>query len=157
MTRLPPDTRDLLLTLFDRLTDGSVKLRDRLILSGRIVIVTDALFGGVGSDDRLPAMAAEVLQALYRMPEPPRTYGDACRTVLLNHTAVETRRAEEAEVEALARWEGEVEARRIRAVERSEAEVAKAKEQRKALREVKRGARASRTAPAYVAALLHVP
>jgi regulator of protease activity HflC (stomatin/prohibitin superfamily) len=148
MHRLPPDSRDLLLTLFDRLTDGSVKLRDRLILSGRIVVVTDELFGGVGSDDRLPAMAAEVLQALYRMPEPPRTYGDACRAVLLNHTAVETRRDEEAELAALTRWEGEVETRRIRAAERSEAEQAAAKAERKALR----AAKASRTAPARVAA-----
>ena len=148
MTRLPPDQRDLLLTLFDRLTDGSVKLRDRLILSGRIVIVTDALFAGAGSDDRLPAMAADALQALYRMPEPPRTYGAACRAVLLYHTAVETRRDEEAEVAALARWEGEVETRRIRAAERSEAEVAKAKAERKALREERR----TKAAPARAVA-----
>ena len=151
MHRLPPDSRDLLLTLFDRLTDGSVKLRDRLILSGRIVIVTDELFAGAASEDRLPAMAADALQALYRMPEPPRTYGDACRAVLLGHTAVETRRAEEEELARLTKWEAEVETRRSRAAERGEAEVSAAKAERKAAQQAKRAAKAV-NAPARVAA-----
>jgi hypothetical protein len=146
--RLPPDQRDLLLTLFDRLMDGSVKLRDRLILSGRIVVVTDELFTGAGSEDRLPAMAADALQALYRTPEPPRTYGDACRAVLLNHTAVETRRAEDTELQAMARHEAAVEERRIRSVERKAAEDERAKAERRALRAAKR----SKAAPARAAA-----
>lgn len=141
--RLKPAERDRLLALFDLLAAGSVLLRGRLILRGRVVAVADELFAGVGSTDRLPAMAGEMLSALYMATEPPRSYGDACRMILLEHGAVEARRAEQAEEAALARREAEAEERRLRAAAKSEAEAIKKRAERAHRKAARQGLKAA--------------
>lgn len=135
--RLRPDQRDRLLALIDMLAAGSVLLRGRLILQGRVVVVADELFAAVGSTDKLPGTVVDMLQSLYMTPEPPRTYGAACRLILLEHSAVEVRRAEQAEEAAIARREAEAEERRLRSVAKSEAEAM----QRRAERAQRKAAR----------------
>jgi regulator of protease activity HflC (stomatin/prohibitin superfamily) len=144
---LKPADRDLFLTVVDLLIGGDTTLRARVIAGGQAVFVQDVLFAASASVDKLPSLTAEALRALYQVADAPTSYGAAARLMLTSHREVELRRAEQAEIEALARWEGEVEARRMRAAEKKAAEEAKAKEQRRALK-----AKRSKAAPARAAA-----
>jgi hypothetical protein len=143
-TRLPPDRRDLFLTVVDALAAGSVMLRGRMIANGYAANIADVLFdtAASGAAHRLPSMVTELLGNLYHLhpDDVPRTYQDAARSILLNHGAVEARRAEEEELSEITKWEAAVEDRRLRAAERTEAERLKAKAARAQRKQAKQQA-----------------
>ncbi len=145
--RLPPDRRDLFLTVVDLLAAGTTTIRGRVTANGYAVNIADVLFdtAASGAAHRLPSMVSELLGNLYHLhpDDVPRTYQDAARSILLNHGAVEARRAEEAELAAVTKWEAAVEDRRLRAAERSEAERLKAKAFRATKKAAKQALRAA--------------
>lgn len=135
---LKPVVRDLFLTVVDLLISGDTTLRARVIAGGQAVFIQEVLFAASASVDCLPAMTSEALRALYAVADAPVSYGAAARLILTSHREVELRRVEQVEEAALARWEADVEARCIRAAEKRDAEAAKAKAERQALRAAKR-------------------
>lgn len=137
--RLKPEQRDLFLNVLDMLAAGTALLRGRVVAGGFAASVTDVLFGATASEDRLPAMAGELIRNLYRVEDAPRTYGAAARTILLEHVAVEIRRAEQAEEAAQAATEAAAENRKLRARAKDEAEAVKRRAER-AQRKAAKGA-----------------
>jgi hypothetical protein len=122
---LSPAVRDRFLFVIDALASNTATLKSRVQAYGVIVVISDLLFEASASEDRLPAMAGEMLRNLYRLTDAPVSYGAAARTVLLEHHALQARRDEEEEVrkfaEAEARAERDAEARKVRQAQAEEA------------------------------------
>lgn len=93
---LSPAARDTFLETVDRLLDGSARLDGHIVVRGHSVVPLEVLISAAYSQDRFPAVTAELLMKALGFTTSCGTYGEVSRVLLANMSRVEVQ-GEEAE------------------------------------------------------------